>query len=220
MPLCSVMCVRSPHRPRAAVVVLRSVARSRSRAPPHTHKSTCDACMRTAWTWTWTWAHAKCTTRPLAIPASRRRLWRRRCAWPALGKAVPAFGWSVPFTCVRRVPAWPSGTSQGMNGFSSQSVSCLVSGGWVIVHSLSAYPAAIIAFWTQYNGAGGGASACVRHVSVRNGRRGVSLQRARLVSGETVSTLPCFLVQGCLLPHRRPPTQRSRSFLFAWVRPW
>ena len=87
--------------------------------------------------------------------------------------------------------------------FSSQNVNCLVSGGWVIVHSLRAYPAAIIAFWTQYNGAGGGASACVRHVSVRNGRRGVSLQRARLVSGETVSTLPCFPVQGCLPPHRR-----------------
>ena len=69
--LCSVMCVRSTHRSRAAVVVLRSVARSRSRAPPHTHKSTCDACMRPAWAWPWTWAHAKCTSHNPAACHSR-----------------------------------------------------------------------------------------------------------------------------------------------------
>ena len=101
-----------------------------------------------------------------------------------------------------------------------QSANCLVSGGWVIVHSLSAYPAAIIAFWTQYNGAGGGASACVRHVSVCSGRQGVSLQRARLVSGETVSTLPCFPVQGCLPPRRRSRVLSVVVVFIAWVRPW
>ena len=45
-----------------------------------------------------------------------------------------------------RVAFWYISHHTAMNAFSSQSVSCLVSGGWVIVHSLSAYPVAIIAF--------------------------------------------------------------------------
>ena len=99
-------------------------------------------------------------------------------------------------------------------------VVCLVPGGWVIVHSLSAYPVAIIAFGHSATGlevVSRRACGTCRSIVVAGG---FLCSAPVLVQCETVSTLPCFPVQGCLPPRRRSRALSVVVVFIAWVRPW